>query len=101
MNMPNRTVPELPAGFVLEMPTAAMQAGCLPVALPPLRPALAATITRALYGVELAVEAALTGDRRIFVEALLYDGCVQELATAEALADDLLAAHKPYLPQFA
>ena len=101
MNVPNCTVPEIPPDFVLEMPTCATRAGCVPIAMPPLRPALAATITRALYGIEITVEAALTGDRRTFVEALLYDGCVLELAKAEALADDLLAAHKERLPQFA
>jgi len=100
MNVPNRTVPEVPAGFVLEMPVAATRGGCLPISMPPLRPALAATITRALYGIELAVEAALTGDRGVLIESLLYDGCVLELSQAEALADDLLAAHKEHLPQF-
>jgi alpha-galactosidase len=101
MNVPNTTVPEVPPDFVLEMPTCATRAGCVPIAMPPLRPALAATITRALYGVELTVEAALTGDRQTLIEALLYDGCVLELARAEGLADDLLAAHKDHLPQFA
>jgi len=100
MNVPNCTVPEVPPDFVLEMPTCATRAGCMPIAMPPLRPALAATITRALYGVELTVEAALTGDRQTLIESLLYDGCVLELAQAEALADDLLAAHKEHLPQF-
>ncbi len=101
MNVPNQTVPQIPPEFVLEMPTCATRSGCVPIALPPLRPALAATITRALYGVEITVEAALTGDRQTFVEALLYDGCVLEQARAEALADDLLAAHRAHLPQFA
>lgn len=101
MNVPNRTVPEIPPDFVLEMPVCATRAGCVPIALPPLRPAIAATITRALYGIELTVEAALTGDRGVLVESLLYDGCVLDLASAEALADDLLAAHKDHLPQFA
>lgn len=101
MNLPNRTVPEVPREFVLEMPVAATRAGCLPLSMPPLRPALAATITRALYGVELTVQAALTGERAALIEALLYGGCVLELAQAEALADDLLAAHREHLPQFA
>ena len=50
---------------------------------------------------ELTVEAALTGSRALFVEALLADGCVSDPAVAGRLADDLLAAHKPHLPQFA
>ncbi|MEN6641268.1 MAG: hypothetical protein ABFE08_02345 [Armatimonadia bacterium] len=101
MNVPNRTVAGVPEGFVLEMPVVAARAGCLPTALPPVPTSLLAITNEALYGVELTVETALTGDRKAFVEALLYDGCVQELSAAEALADDLLAAHKAHLPQFA
>jgi len=47
------------------------------------------------------VEAALTGDRRLCVEALLADGSVAERDAASKLADELLAAHKEHLPQFA
>jgi len=47
------------------------------------------------------VEAALRGDRRLFVEALLMDGCVSDTATAGKLADALLQAHRKDLPQFA
>lgn len=101
MNVPNRTVPGVPEGFVLEMPVLATRAGCLPVALPEVPPALLAITNRALYNVELTVEAALTGSRRAFVEALLFDGCVPDLQAAEALADDLLRAHRDHLPQFA
>lgn len=101
MNVPNQTVKGIPEGFVLEIPTIAARAGCLPLALPPLKPSLLAITSEALWNVEITVEAALTGDRKLFVEALLYDGCVTELAAAEKLADDLLAAHKEHLPQFA
>ena len=101
MNVPNETVRGIPEGFVLEMPVAATRAGCLPLAVPPVPTALLAITSQALYNVELTVDAALSGDRRLFVEALLYDGCVQELSAAEALADDLLKAHKQHLPQFA
>jgi alpha-galactosidase len=101
MNTPNQTVKGIPEGFVLEMPTVAARAGCLPVAMPPIKPSLLAIISEALWNVELTVEAALTGDRKLFIEALLYDGCVGDLAAATALADDLLTAHKEHLPQFA
>ena len=101
MNVPNQTVPQIPEGFVLEQPVAATAAGCLPVAPPPVPPAIAAWITEALYGVEITVEAALSGDRRTLVQALLYDRCVPDLPTAQALAEDLLAAHRQHLPQFA
>lgn len=100
MNVPNSTVDGIPRGFVLEMPVAAAKAGCLPLGLPPVPPAVLAWTTEALYGVELTVEAALQGDRDLVVQALLYDRCVPDLAAAQALADDLLAAQREHLPQF-
>jgi alpha-galactosidase/6-phospho-beta-glucosidase family protein len=58
-------------------------------------------VTEALYGVEITVEAAIRGDRNLVVQALLYDRSVPDLPAAEALADDLLAAHREHLPNFA
>ncbi len=101
MNAPNETVAGIPAGFVLEMPTVAARGGCVPLALPPLSPGVLAIINEALHGVEITVEAALTGDYDTLVQALLYDRCVTGLPAARALADDLLAAHQEHLPQFA
>ncbi len=100
MNVPNETVAGVPPGFVLEMPVIAARAGCLPIALPEMPIAVTAWTVEALYGVELTVEAAVRGDRGLMVEALLYERVVNNLATAEALADDLLAAHKEHLDRF-
>ncbi|MBM3500165.1 MAG: hypothetical protein FJX74_16030 [Armatimonadetes bacterium] len=101
MNVPNRTVDGIPRDFVLEMPVTATAAGCLPTALPPMPPGILAWVTEALYGVEITVEAAIRGDRSLVVQALLYDRSVPDLAAAEALADDLLAAQAEHLPNFA
>jgi alpha-galactosidase len=101
MNVPNRTVDGIPRDFVLEMPVTATAAGCLPTALPPMPPGILAWVTEALYGVEITVDAAIKGDRRLVVQALLYDRSVPDLKAAEALADDLIAAHKEHLPRFA
>jgi alpha-galactosidase len=101
MNVPNRTVDGMPRDFVLEMPVTATAAGCLPTALPPMVPGILAWVTEALYGVEITVDAAIKGDRNLVVQALLYDRSVPDLKAAEALADDLLAAHREHLPTFA
>jgi len=101
MNVPNRTIPGIPPEFVVEVPVAATAAGCVPIALPPLPSGVLATVTEALYGVELAVEAALTGDQKLLVQALQYDRHVITRLAAEALADALLKAHAQHLPQFA
>ena len=62
---------------------------------------LLATVTEALYGVEITVDAALQGSRDLLVQALLYDRCVTSRRVAQALADDLLAANRQWLPHFA
>jgi alpha-galactosidase len=67
----------------------AVQVADFPERLVPLRKTLA------------TARAALTGDRQLFVEALLADGGVADPATASKLADELLTAQKQYLPQFA
>ena len=47
-----------------------------------------------------AVEAALRGDRGLFVEALLADGALHDPDTAREMGEALLAAQGAYLPQF-
>ncbi|MBA3416778.1 MAG: hypothetical protein H0U10_16280 [Chloroflexia bacterium] len=101
VNMPNRSaVPNLPADAVLEMPAAATATGLRPLQILDFPDPLAAIVTRRLASTRLTVEAALTGDRKLFIEALLMDGAVSDRAVAEQMGEELLAAHKQYLPQF-
>jgi alpha-galactosidase len=101
-NLPNRgQVPNLPAEAVIESPALALAPGLRPIQLPPLPPFIAGTLASRFEWVETVVEAALRGSRRHFVQALLLDGAVSGLDQAERLADELLAAQRDYLPQFA
>jgi alpha-galactosidase len=61
---------------------------------------LAAIITHKLSAARLTVEAALTGSRALFVEALLVDGAVTDRGVAEKMAAALLDAQRAYLPNF-
>ena len=61
---------------------------------------LAAIVNRKLASARLTVEAALQGDRRLFVEALLADGAVRERKLASDLGEALLEAHRGSLPNF-
>jgi len=100
-NLPNQgTVPSLPAEAILELPAVATATGLRPLQIHDFPDRLAAIINRKLTATLLAVEAALAGDRRLFVEALLTDGAVTDPDTAHKLADELLAAHREYLPNF-
>jgi alpha-galactosidase len=100
-NLPNRgQVPNLPLDAVIEGPALAEANGLRAIQQPPLPAGITGTLATRLQWVETTVEAALEGSRTKFVQALLLDGAVRSLDIAEKLADDLLAAHAAYLPQF-
>jgi len=101
-NLPNRgQVPNLPYDCVVESPAIADASGMHPIALGPVPAGLAGSLATRFQWVETLVEAAVEGSRRKFIQALILDGAVDSVATATRLADDLLAAHAQYLPQFA
>jgi len=49
---------------------------------------------------ELAVEAAVTGDRKVALQSLLLDPMITDIGQAQAILDDYLTAHADLLPQF-
>ena len=101
-NVPNNgAVPNLPKDAVLELPCVATAEGLLPVPQPELSPAITAVILRRLAAIEAIVEAAVTGNRKLFTQALILDGGVADYATAAKLTEALIAAQKEHLPQFA
>ena len=101
VNLPNRgAVPNLPADAVLELPAAATAGGLRPLQVLDFPDPLAAIINRKLAATRLTVEAALTGDRKLLVEALLADGAVTDAEVARKMGDELLEAHRQYLPNF-
>jgi len=102
VNVPNQgQIPNLPSEAVVECPGIADGSGIKPIAQRPLSPGLVGTLVTRLAWVETVVDAALEGSRPKFIQALLLDGCVDSMETATRLADELLAAQAPYLPQFA
>jgi len=101
-NVPNTgQVPNFPPDAILECPVVATASGIKAIAQSPLPPGIVGTLATRLAWVETVVEAALEGSRRKFVQALVLDGSINDLDVAEKMADELLAAHSEYLPQFA
>jgi len=49
---------------------------------------------------DLAVEAAVTGDRNKALQALLLDPMVTHIGQAQAILEDYLREHRDVLPQF-
>lgn len=102
VNVPNNgAVPNLPSDAVLELPAAATATGLRPLQILDFPDTLAAIVVRKLAATRLTVAAALAGDRRLFVEALLTDGSVTDRSVAEKMTEELLTAQRQYLPQFA
>lgn len=100
-NLPNRgQIPNLPEDAIVECPAVTAAGGLRPIQQRPLPSGIAGTLATRMQWVETIVEAALERSHRKFVQALLLDGAVDSLATAERLADDLLAAQHVHLPPF-
>ncbi|HHY82257.1 MAG TPA: hypothetical protein GX505_06215 [Clostridiales bacterium] len=101
MNVQNcGTIPNLPGWAVVEMPAVAGANGPKPVYLDNFPDVLAGFTMRFLSGIEIAVDAALKGDRRLMEEAILSGGYISDRNAVAKMVDELLAAHKAYLPQF-
>ncbi len=100
-NLPNHgIVSNLPKDVILEVPALATQDGMLAPPIGEIPVPIAAVLLRRIAAVEATVEAALTGNRKLFVEALILDGGVSDYATASKMADALIEAHAKHLPQF-
>ncbi len=92
-------VPNLPADAAVFIPALVIGGKVRGVAVGEL-PFFAAELCRRQIAIhELIVEAAVTGERRLFLEALCLDPFVHSLATARNLMDDYLGEYKQYVPQ--
>jgi alpha-galactosidase len=97
----NGAVPGLPDDAALELPGVATARGIRSVSVPDLGVPITAILNRRLSSVYLAIEAAMTGDRDLAVEAVIADGAVTDPDAAARLTDALLAAQAQHLPRFA
>ena len=95
------SVPDLPPESVVEVPAVVGRSGAHPVACGSLPPALRALAVAVKAYEELTIQAAVTGDDDTARMALFTHPLVPSWDIATALWDDIKAAHKTYLPQFA
>lgn len=84
--------------FAIECPASISKKGVVPLPVGPVPTGVRATVEKALLTIELAVEAAVERDRNKLLQALIVDGSVKSIAEAGQLADEMLAAHREYLP---
>jgi len=104
VNVPNHgAIDNLPPQAIVEVSSVVGGYGIQPVHVGPLPEPVAATLRQHITVQELTVEAALTGDRHIALQAFLQDPQISSVLTPEqtaALLDEMLEAHAEYLPQF-
>lgn len=93
-------LPDLPVGRAAQFPAMVGPEGWEPIPQEPLPAELSALLRQIQTAEGLNVEAALTGDRNTAVEAMAATPLVGDRAKAELLVERLLAAHRPFLPQF-
>ena len=95
-----RAIPEWPSDWVLEMPALVHKSGITPLPTRPLPPAQFGLIAQIKSYELLTVEAAVHGNRDAAYQALLAHPLGPTADKVQAVLDDMLAIHRPYLPQF-
>lgn len=101
VNIPNNGyIENLPQGAIVEVPAKITSFHVEGVSIGKLPTAVAELCRRQITLAEMVVEAAVTGNREIALQALALDPMVDDPETARNLLHDYLAAEEEYLPQF-
>ncbi|PFT65984.1 MULTISPECIES: 6-phospho-beta-glucosidase [Bacillus cereus group] len=97
----NGAVPDMAPDDVVEVSAYIGAAGARPIAFGTLQPAERGWL-QVMKNMELCVEeAAVTGDYGLALQAFIINPLIPSGETAKRVLDELLIAHKRYLPQFA
>jgi alpha-galactosidase len=101
VNVPNRgAIVDLQDYAVVEVSALVDGGGIQPLRVAGLPWGIAAVLRARIEQQELTVDAAVQGDRRLAMQALLAEPAVDSVANAQAMLDELLTVHAPYLPTF-
>lgn len=101
LNIANRgLVPGLPDWAVVEAPAVVNRTGIYGVQVPALPPLVTEICRREAELASLVVEAALTGDRMLALQALMMDPTATDIDRCRAILDDFLESFREWLPQF-
>jgi len=101
INVTNKgCIGNLPPWSVVEVPAYVDSAGIRPLQVGDLPQAIAGVTTQRIMQYEVTIDAALTGDRNLALQALLLDGYVDGVVKAEKLLNEMLEAEKDWLPSY-
>ena len=96
----NGTIPSLPDNVAIETNCLIGKYGALPLNSGPLPKTVSGLLSLMKSFEEMTVEAAVTGDYGTALQALTLNPLVPSGKIAKIVLDELLEAHKKYLPQF-
>lgn len=94
-------LPDLPADCIVEVSARITKNGAEPIAFGHMEPAVRGMVQLMKAMEETIIEAALTGNYGKALEAFEINPLVVHGKCAQDLLDEMLVAHKKYLPQFA
>jgi len=101
VNIPNNgSVPNLPDYAIVEVQGVTDSQGFRGLYMGEIPLPVAGILQKRVLQQELAVDAGVYGDRNLALQALLADEFIVSIEDAEAMLDELLAAHADMLPQF-
>lgn len=101
VNLPNTgQIDNLPRGAVVETLAELTPAGAFPLTVGALPPGVLSTLQPHVTNQEMIAVAALEGDRQLALQAMVNDPLVPSLQIARSMLDELIEAHKEFLPQF-
>jgi alpha-galactosidase len=101
VNRPNlRQIANLPKHAVVESMALVDAGGVHPFAMGKLPRAVQNLLARHVANQEMTLEAAVTGDKAMVLQALLNDPLTRDFDNASKMLEEMLAATRDYLPQF-
>lgn len=93
-------IADLPPDAVVEVPCVIHKDGARPLPVGHVEPVIRGLMQAVKTYEQLAVEAAVHGDRRMAFQALLAHPLIRQADLAKALLEDLLVVNHQFLPQF-
>jgi alpha-galactosidase len=103
-NVPNAgLITNLPDGACVEVPVYVDKGGFHPIHVGSLPPQLVALVHTSVLVEEMAVEAALSGDPRLVMQACIFDpltSAVLSLSEIKTMVNAMLRQNRDYLPEF-
>lgn len=101
LNVSNRGIlPFLPEDASIEVNCVVTKQGPIPVAVTNIPPAIPGLIHAVKTYERLAIDAAITGDRGLALQALTVNPLIPSVNVADAILKDMLEQNKEYLPNF-